>query len=629
MSETIQTAGRATNSIIKYVSVAVFLLIAYAIYLAHISPATGYESSIYEYTPGIFWVILIGATIWGILVVVQQVYTDGFRSNNTWLVGFSIVFLCYAVLFSVYIIRGYTLFNINGDTATHLSLIRQIVDTGFVPSTLIYPIMHLFAAEFQYLSGIPAMIYYRILPMIFYLFYIPAFYLMARQILPEKGQAILAMTAACTFLTGVLPFAMAHIYFVPNMLANAMIPALLLVVFKFLKTSSPAWGALTFILLILYPPFHPLATIALIMIIAGIPVANFVYRLFDRKFTVDNKSLVAFNAVIVLVLLVWLMQWVSFYWDGAITSLLRYIFYGGANYLTLVGNDASQANQYGYGIWYILGQILKTMGGVLFFMLLALISLPLILLEMRHDKRLYTLLLLYGPIVLLGLTMTALYISNLSMGPLRILEYLSILSTVIVGYFIYHLIIKARGKGRYIRKAALCLMVAALCVVFVNGTFILYPTPYYLMLNEQTTPQEAGGMQWILQAGDSNLTIDTLTLAPYRYAQFMLSPAEVKAWHFLGVYPSEYPDYLRLPYHFGYDTNDTLASHYLINLYLVTTLRDTTQYTEIQPAMAKYRYEPSDFDNLSYDRSLNKIYTNSEMDVWTLFQKSAIPNGGA
>lgn len=629
MSETGYMAGPAANKIIKYVSVACFLLIACAIFLAHSTPATGYEVSIYQSTPTLFWIILIGSTIWGILVVVQQAYTDGIRSGNTWMLGFSIVFLCYAVLFTLYVIRGYTLFNINGDTATHLSYIQQIVESGAVPATLIYPIMHIFAAEFLFLSGIPMMIDYRVLPTIFFLFYIPAFYLMAREILPEKGQSILATTAACTFLTGVLPFAMAHIYFVPNMLANALLPALLLVIFKYLKTTSPAWGVLTFIMLILFPPFHPLTTIALIMIIAGIPLANIVYRMYDRKFTVENKSLVAFNAVIVLVVLVWLMQWVSFYWDGAITSLLRYIFYGGANYLTLINNDASVASQYGFGISYILGQILKTMGGVLFFMLLTLISLPMILKEVRQDKRIYTLLLLYGPIVLLGLTMTALYISNLSMGPLRILEYLSILSTVIVGYFIYHLIVKARGKGKYLRKAALGLMIVLLCAVFINGTFILYPTPYYLMLNEQTTYKEAGGMKWVLDAGDRNMTINTLTLAPWRYAQFMLSPADTKSWHFLNVYPNDYPDYLKLPYHFGYDTNASLASHFLINMYVVTTLRDKSQYTDIHPEMARYRYEPSDFDNMSTDHGLDKIYTNSEMDVWRLFQKGTLPEGGA
>ena len=153
MPDDITTMPKTSNKIIKYVSIICLLLIVFAAFLAHDTPAKGYEASIYDSTPIAFWIILFASIIWGLFVVIHQVYSGNYKVDNTWLIGFSIIFLCYIMVLTLYIMRGYSFIDIHGDDGSHLGYIEQILSSGFIPLHLIYPILHVFTDRIHTAHG--------------------------------------------------------------------------------------------------------------------------------------------------------------------------------------------------------------------------------------------------------------------------------------------------------------------------------------------------------------------------------------------------------------------------------------------------------------------------------------------
>ncbi len=602
--------------IIKLISAVCFIAIAYSIVLMHDTPAKGYEPSIYASTPAIAWAIIFLSIAWGIIVVIHQVYSGDFKVNNNWMLGYSIVFLCYAIVLCLYFIRGYGPMNIQGDGGSHIGFIQQILNTGFVPATLIYPATHVYTAVFSMVSGIGILGLYVFIPAAFYVFYIPLFYFFAREVLPEKGQAIIASTASMAFLNGVMPFASDHIFFLPNMLANALLPALLLAFYKFLKTSRLSWGVLLFAMLVLYPVFHPLPTVIFMIIVLAMPLAYIGYRLLNGGFKISDRSLIVFNAAILLFVAVWFVQWISNYWNDTVASFLYLVFYGGSNYMELLNKDAANASLYGFGIVNIAIEVLKIMGGALAFSVISIIGLPIILRHVRKDGKAYMVLSLYSPILLMGILIGIVYFSNVGFGPLRVVEYIGLFCTPIVGYLIYTLIIRARGPGQTLARLALTGAGVVLIAVFINGILGVYPSAYTLSTSVQTTQQDLKGMGWLFNDGEYNMSITSLNLAPYRFADSLLTPDEGKKWRLIRLYPADYPELLKVPYHFGYDNYTSVQDYFKINFYLIITEMDRSIYTDIYPDMAKHRFEAGDFDKLGSDPALNKVYSNNEFDVW-------------
>ncbi|MFC2017368.1 hypothetical protein ACFLUD_03020, partial [Chloroflexota bacterium] len=242
-------------------------LIVVAIIVARNTPATGYESSIYTATPPIVWGCLIFCIICGISIVVYQIYLQKHERDKIWIVGVLLVLLSYVTVLSLHIIRGYMLWG-RGDVLWHLSATRDIIATGHIQGVNFYPISHIFTAQFSQISGIDAIVLFGYIPVMFALLYITFMYLLARFILPNKGQVILA-TIASTVM--VHPWS---IGFGPNQLAILMLPLPFYLGIRSLADSKLQYkvqfAILFIILLLLYPPFHMQPAIAIFLFLVTI-----------------------------------------------------------------------------------------------------------------------------------------------------------------------------------------------------------------------------------------------------------------------------------------------------------------------------------------------------------------------
>lgn len=107
-----------------------FVLLAIAVLVAHQSPATGYELSIYAATPSAVWICLFLSIIGGVAIIVHQVATGGYKNSHLWLIGLLILILASVSLLYLPYIRGYVSWR--GDNISHLGLVKDILFSGHI-----------------------------------------------------------------------------------------------------------------------------------------------------------------------------------------------------------------------------------------------------------------------------------------------------------------------------------------------------------------------------------------------------------------------------------------------------------------------------------------------------------------
>jgi hypothetical protein len=137
----------------KVVLIFLFLLLSVALIITWNTPATGYESSIYWSTPLILWVSLIASVIVGVALVVVSIAKNELEQSSLWKLGLLLVFLCYTICLALFIIRGYYMWCMTGDPASHIGWIKEIINTGHMVDTILYPAGHIYLSEIVFFNG--------------------------------------------------------------------------------------------------------------------------------------------------------------------------------------------------------------------------------------------------------------------------------------------------------------------------------------------------------------------------------------------------------------------------------------------------------------------------------------------
>ena len=604
-NETIKSSNE--NRIIKIIAIICFILITIALVVARNSPATGYEASIYNSTPFILWVSLILSIVCGITIIVHQIYNREYEKHNLWMIGLLLVFLSYILCLSLHIIRGYYMWCMSGDPATHIGIIKQIISDGQILNTSFYPIAHIYTANLSQILRIDLISLHKLIPLFFGVLSIPFMYLFAKSILPGKGQVILATVASCALINGW------YLNLTPNHLSILLFPMLLFILVKVFTTRKIQWEILLIIMVFLYPPFHPVPTLALMLTLITLGLPKRAFNLINKEAqTKGGGGLGMFNATLLAILLVWGISWISsFYvWDSTIRNIHTLVAEGGPSHLQALTEKITYAEGYGYSVTE---HIFKTLGGTFVYIILTLICLPILWKEIRTNKEINNLFSLYGPLAVMGLFIILLYLANVGFGPLRMLFYVVMLCTIFTGFTLYKMIEKIRQINKTsLHKFALALVITLMVGVSISGMLKLYPSPYILSTSWQTTQTEVEGMNWLFQNRDLDIKITSISIAQYRFSRLLLTPDELKAQKI----PWQVPEELRVPRHFGYDNHSSLSASYEKDVYLGLTQKDKSVYVDVFPEMAECRWYPSDFEKLEYDRGVDKLYSSGEFDVW-------------
>jgi hypothetical protein len=362
----------------------------------------------------------------------------------------------------------------------------------------------------------------------------------------------------------------------------------------------------------LYPPFHPVPTLALLITLIALWLPKRAFALINKDTSPNNEGMDRFNATLLLILCVWAISWISsfFVWGQVIQNIHILMAEGDPTHLSRLTEKITYAEGYGYSV---IEHIFKVRGDTFVFIIIALICLPILWKKMRTNKETNNLFSLYGPLAIIGLFTLMLYVINLGFGPLRFLVYVVVICTIFTGFILYEIIEKIRHiNSDHFSKFALGLVIILLVGVSISGMLKLYPSPYILSTSYQTTQTEVEGMNWLFHNKDLDIITSGISIGPGRFAELLLTPEEKREQKI----PWRLPKELRVPFHFGYNNHSSLSASYNEEVYLGLTQRDKSVYVDAFPEMAEHRWYPRDFEKLEQDQGIDKLYTSGGFDVW-------------
>lgn len=588
-----------------------FLLLGISLIITWMNPADKYEVSIFRSTPIIYWVALLLSLFIGFVVLINNCLSleqNKLESKSALI----LVVIAYTSFLALWIIRGYYLW-CSGDPLTHLGKIKDVLALGHIDEQNLYPITHILLAEVAKLLNMDIVLLHKYTPLCFSIFFILFMVLFVKSVLPNKNIAIFV------FLVSVIPLHGYYLNLTPNHLSNLYLPLAFYIFMQYINIKGYQWCILFFIMVLLFPVFHPVSSLALLIMVTCLtpPVVTVVKRLCGKflklKQATGNRTIVLTS----LILFIWITIWVSSFgvWDSTINNIYTLITEGSNTQLESLVGDIRYAQTYGYSV---IKQFLKIYGGLLIFLVLTIISCALIWEKIKQKKSVFLyyqrLIALIIPLLLVILIMGILYFTNIGFGAKRLETYIVVLSMPFVGYSLMECVNRASNiRNKFHIRTILTSIF--LVFVFVVAGLKLYPSPYTLSNNRQITITEAKGMNWLLYKRDNKLDITSLTISTARYADAFLTKDErSKAKVYYSI-----SDNLKLPYHFGYGENMSLGEHYEKNVYMVLTYRDRIVYQETLPDMAYLRYTNDDFYKLEKDHSVFKFYENGGLNNYHIY----------
>jgi len=370
------------NRTIKIILIICFILISISLFVAWNTPAIGYEPCIFTATPPILWISWILSIVCGITIIVLQIYNKAYERHSLWKVGFLLIFLSYIVSVSLHIIRGYYMWCMIGDPASHIGWIKEGINAGYISDTNIYPILHIYAAQISQILIIDLVPLHKLLPLFFAILSVSFMYCFAKSILPRKEQVILATIASCVLLHGW------YLNFTPNGQSVLFFPIILFILAKAFTTRRMEWSVLLIIMVFLLPPFHPVPVMALSILLTTLWIPKRVFTFINKAkdaAQIKGLSLSIFRFTLLFILVIWAITWISEFgiWGATIRNIYTVIVEGGPTHLEALGDKADRAEGYGVSV---IENIFRRMGGTFVFMISSLICLPILWKDMRTHK---------------------------------------------------------------------------------------------------------------------------------------------------------------------------------------------------------------------------------------------------
>ncbi|MBI0583761.1 MAG: hypothetical protein ISF22_05980 [Methanomassiliicoccus sp.] len=570
-------AGREEGTVQRYHLVLAafsFLLLTAAVITVYDHPMTGYELSVYQSTPLLFWIAIIFCQLTGILLFYKY-YGTGTR---LWGLGLFEILLSNFVLLTLYLYKGFIYIE-RTDSMSYVGYAKDIVLGGHFHGSNFYPIASILMAETGNITGQGMIMMSQIFPAIFFSAYTIGILCWSKAISPQPRFITSMMLAS-------MPIFFA--WFIPT-LFNQTLCVLMLPLFFYILwrggTGSPRFKLLAALMIVFFIVGHPMVAMAVLLFLGVMAVSE----------RMTGKVPRTISVYIVLFGFVLLFGWIVYH--ALLVSDLRMIIeqlLGLTEGVSTFGNAAGQMSQ--MGILSTVQSVLVCIIDDLIFALLAFFGGFYIL----RRWRVHPMTTIYAMFIIGGAALIAIVFFTYAHNPFRLinLNYVMILTIPLVGYMLYF----ARYQGKKLKAR----VIAALIVFcLVSTVYTVYQDPNSLFPNGSVTRAEIAGTDFLVHERADDMSIFTIQTKPWRYTDLMYG----------AVYKRENPDinYNERPTtaHFNsfLTTNNTMGT-----AYLVISDYEYVAYTQTWSAVGKFTAE--DFTALAYSGTAGHIYTNNEMNLF-------------
>lgn len=617
------------NTILKVLLCAAFLLQTVGTLTAWNTPATGYETSIYWATPIIFWIALGFSFSVATAIIILDVFGERVSRllhYTVWgLLGtatFSLAALC--------IIRGYDSIGIYEDVGSHIGVLSGVVQSGFINTY--YPSIYTGPGAFQIFSGVSTMETIAIYP-IFYLFiFLIGVYVLSREIFPERGTACIITLLIFFLPIGTVIYLAPYypILFIGMQSTIRIFPIVLFVLVITLHRKDSEYLLLAGIFAASMVFYHPMASLLLIMTYTAIILHYIIQKkLLLVQSTLSIKAIiVAFCTTISLFILWSWRQFGGMIVDGVLSTLTVFEDQGDRE-IGELSSFTSDAINYGYSVDTILqiGSINIIIYG------LFISGVCLYLLKFRTNKN-YSkagiLFLLAG--ILVAVT-GGLFFIDIGFRFSRFLDEVYLLAIIFAGFFLYHVGITLQKRSKILdNRKVFAILLVIMLVICGLSMISFHPSPFTKSDSSQDTVSTYMAMKTLLPRINTDYTssgvyftyphryrhiLESMTSSSYTTYRYDENGTVVTVVADSNIYNGMSMNIV--PYHFGYDSINSLGMLYDSPSYLFLFERDLAHYQFVYPEMQEQTMSILDFKRVdSCDLSVNKYYNNGEFRSYVI-----------
>jgi hypothetical protein len=580
-------------------------LLAFA-FLTQTSSSPGYDLSIYNQVPILFWYLILASISLHIIIAVQislnHIYTSEDQAVLVYCV-FGLAINTIAVILLPFIL-GY--YSVAGDFSSHIS--RSIgINTLFnIPNDVFYPALYGLIQVVHVFTGVELRELWFIGAAVSYLLQISLVWLVIKDLTRSNRYALWAGLLAAIPLAGAYLRTMT-----PALITvNILVPLVFYLYINSRRRRHIAFNILLMLVAMMLAFAHPLVALMCVIWMAVLEMFLWLFNRYPLRVRdypplqmnpVSNDP--GINLVPSLIIAIAWIMWISTFsvWRRNIVSVVSW--FSGES-LTQFTRVAALVDRSNLSFLEAVSYALRQVNGLLIYTCLALVSLPLYYFLSRrinpHHERFKYFLSLYALLLISLIASIFAFV-----GPLVGLDYFRfarfIIPWAVLVMALVPMIVDLVSQAA--KKFIIAIVTTILIMTAAGGVLALHPSPYVFEPNDQLSLQQLSCMRWINEYGDDLPVMGIWSVRRIAESALNTQPAE----------PVKYPR-LPLPDHFGYDQGMYLAAILGEPAYLLITEKDRRSVLELWQSAGKYT--TGDFQALQSDPSAVLLYTNPQCEIW-------------
>jgi hypothetical protein len=583
----------------KILSLLSFALILLSLIVVAQNPGVqGYEISIYNEYPTLFWFLIICSIFINQIILILHVGSD-LKSSISWKIAIIGIIMANSIIFLLPLIRRYALMG-SGDPATHMGLIIDILHTGSIGANA-YPINHILVCITHWVCGLELNICMMLYPFIFYSLYIVSFYLLLRTLLKDQPSVLVGMTLVTLLIIG-------DIHFTPQAESNFFLPFVLYIYFlRYSGKNTLNYSILIIITSIAITFYHPLTTLYLIFSFSIFYLVSIMYKKFNIKLDININN----SWYIIIILIITFFMWQSYV--VIILGTFRKVYewlYEESTQSSMFERYAEQINRIQPDPSYLLNSFIYAYGHDLLYVIMGIISVFIILSVSKKCKKItissnfsaFSIIFIICALFGYG---SSFIVMGTGFG--RVLEYALFASIFLISTAFGYLI----KKFLHPLKLLAIFSIVLLILTYLN-VFTLYLSPINKYPGQHVTDSQFIGISTFQETRNENLRLLQGGLNVYRMKDALFGRRiELKNIIF---------DIPEIPDHFGYREAAHFGNSYRPrSMYLVIgTLFRISNQMLIPEYPELWRFNQMDFLMLENDVTVAKTYSNRQLDIYLL-----------
>ncbi len=549
------------------------MLICSALLSVANTPATSYEISIYSATPKIFWIAIIFGLFNGILLISSDFYS---KTGKIWIIGLFQILFCNFSVISLYALRGYVLYLGRSDVLSYVGLAKDISEFGNFGFNF-YPITSILISQISQLTNISIHFISKYLSSLFFIFYVLSVYCWSKSIIPDKNFVLSSLIASTPIFFAWFSTSIYH-----EVLSVFTLPFFF---FLLQKNSDYRFKLFCIFFLIMYPFFHPIISIVVLLYMASLFISE--------KFNIGEK-IKNVSTPLLLISIISLIAW--FIQQYVLLRNMKSIFFQLIGLLkTPTTSDFALYYLNRLGFTTAIRTLILMINDEIISCLISLIAIYHILLRkdfsIKQKFSKISICFIIGNLFLL-----ILFFFTRTHVPDRLLNlnFNMVLAPPLMGYLLYAFLLNNK-------RTKVVLILSLISFSAFTAVFSLYPSPITMRPNDQVTVSEVMGMDWLITKKNSKLKTAVIRSSIGRYADLIYGFNFRKG-------RKDLIGSLSLPDHFGFNEKNVFPIDK--DRYLIITEFDVKGYTEIWKDIDRFKIE--NFIKIDYCINVDKIYENGE-----------------